>query len=98
VLTIEITPRAALHIERAARWWAQNRLAVPEAIRLDLHEALTLLAQHPGIGGQAKSKRYPDLRRLFLTRVGYHVYYRVKENRLLVMAFWHGSRGSGPVL
>ena len=98
MLAIEITPRAALHIEQAAQWWAENRLAAPDAIRLDLEEALTLLAQHPGIGSRSKSKRYTDLRRLFLSRVGYHAYYRVEGNRLIVMAFWHASRGSGPVL
>lgn len=97
MLTVEITPRAALHIESAARWWAENRLAAPEAIRVDLEEALSLLEQQPGIGARSKSARYPNLRRLYLSRVKYHVYYRVAGDKLLVMAFWHVSRGSGPV-
>ena len=98
MLTVEITPRAALHLERAARWWAENRLAAPDAIRVDLDEALNLLAQQPGIGARSKSARYPDLRRLYLSRVKYHVYYRIASGRLLVLAFWHASRGSGPML
>lgn len=98
MLTVEVTPRAALHIERAARWWAENRLAAPDAILVDLDEALNLLAQQPGIGARSTSTRYPDLRRLYLSRVKYHVYYRVVGDTLLVMAFWHASRGSGPVL
>lgn len=98
MLRIEVTPRAALHVEHAAQWWAENRLAAPDAIRVDLEEALGLLVQQPGIGGRSKSARYPDLRRLYLSRVQYHVYYRVKGGTLFVMAFWHASRGSGPSL
>lgn len=98
MLRVEVTPRAALHVERAARWWAENRLADPNAIDVDLEEALSLLAQQPGIGARSKSARYPDLRRLYLSRVKYHVYYRVVGDSLLVVAFWHASRGSGPVL
>ena len=96
--TVEITPRAAQHIESAARWWAENRLAAPDAIRVDLEEALSLLVQQPGIGARSKSARYPELRRLYLARVNYHVYYRVAADKLLIMAFWHARRGSGPVL
>lgn len=98
MLTVEITPRAALHIESAARWWAENRMAAPDAIRIDLEEALSLLERQPGIGARSRSTRYPSLRRLYLSRVKYHVYYRVVGGKLLVIAFWHASRESGPVL
>ena len=98
MLTVEITPRAALHIESAARWWAGKRLAAPDAIRVDLEEALNLLEHQPGIGARSKSVRYRNLRRLYLSRVKYHVYYRVAGGKLVVLAFWHASRGSGPVL
>ena len=98
MLRVEVTPRAAAHIERAATWWAENRLAVPDAIRLDLEDALSLLARQPGIGARSRSSRYPDLRRLYLSRVRYHVYYRVAGDKLVVLALWHSSRGSGPVL
>ena len=98
MITVEVTPRAALHIERAASWWAKNRLAAPDAIRVDLEEGLSLLAQQPGIGARSKSARYPNLRWLYLSRGKYHVYCQVAGDKLLVVAFWHASRASGPVV
>lgn len=44
MLFVEVTPRAAVQIERAAAWWAENRPAVPDAIRVDFEEAKVLLA------------------------------------------------------
>ena len=98
MLRVEVTPRAAAQIESAAAWWVDNRLAAPDAIRLDLADALSLLARQPGIGARSKSTRYPDLRRLYLSRVRYHLYYRVTGDKLVVLALWHSSRGGGPVL
>ena len=98
MLAVEITPRAAAQVERAARWWAENRPSAPEAIRIDFDETQTLLARQPGIGARSATPRYPDLRRVYLSRVRYHVYYRVVPGKVVVLAFWHASRGSGPLL
>lgn len=98
MLAVEITPRALAQIERAALWWAENRPAAPDAIRLDLGEALEVLAQQPGIGARCTARHYPDIRRLYLARTKYHVYYRVTGGTLIVPAFWHASRRRGPAL
>lgn len=98
MLEVVVTPRAAAQIERAARWWAANRPSAPGAIADDFEEAKGLLAQHPGVGARSDSPHYPDLRRLYLARVRYHVYYRAAGGKVLVLAFWHASRGSGPSL
>jgi plasmid stabilization system protein ParE len=98
VFTVEVTPRAAAQIERAARWWADNRPAAPGAIADDFEAAANLLARQPGVGAMSSSSRYPGLRRLYLSRVRYHVYYRVANDKVLVLAFWHASRGAGPSL
>jgi plasmid stabilization system protein ParE len=95
LLSVEIKPQASLQMERASRWWAENRLAAPGAIRNDIEEAVTLLSQQPGIGARSSTVRHPDLRRLYLSRIKYHVYYRV-EGKKLVLAFWHASRDSIP--
>jgi hypothetical protein len=50
VLEVEVTPRAAAQIERAAAWWAENRPAAPDAIRVDFQEAKSLLSRQPGVG------------------------------------------------
>jgi len=93
-----VTPRAAGQIERAAQWWAENRPAAPDAIADDFEEAKSLLAVQPGVGAKSSSARFPDLRRLYLSRVRYHVYYRVAPGKVVVLAFWHASRGTGPKL
>jgi plasmid stabilization system protein ParE len=98
VLVVEVTPRAAAQIERAAAWWAANRQAAPDAVRVDFEEAKKLLARQPGIGARSSSTRYPDLRRLLLSRIRYHVYYRVMPAKIIILAFWHSSRGSKPIL
>ncbi len=92
MLAVEITPRAAAQVERAALWWAGNRPAAPDAIADDFAEAQNLLSLQPGVGALPISRKYPDLRRLYLSRVRYHIYYRVASSKIVVLAFWHASR------
>jgi plasmid stabilization system protein ParE len=96
VLDVEVTPRAAIQIEAAAMWWSKNRPAAPNAIRVDFQEATALLSRQPGVGAKSRTARYPDLRRLFLSRVRYHIYYYERAGKIVVAAFWHASRGSSP--
>jgi plasmid stabilization system protein ParE len=95
-LRLRITRRAAADIERADAWWRENRLAAPWAIRVDLRSALDLLAVQPGIGQKVENARVAGTRRLHLDRVRYHLYYRVAEGELVVLAFWHSNRGAQP--
>lgn len=74
---VVVTLRALHQIEHAASWWEENRPAAPGAIADDYEAAKNLLARQPGIGARSKSARYPELRRLTLERVRYHVYYDV---------------------
>lgn len=91
-----VTRRAAAQIERAAAWWAENRVGAPDAIADDFEEAKALLAVQPGVGSRSTTERYSELRRLYLERVGYHIYYEVRGSKVVVLAFWHGSRGREP--
>jgi plasmid stabilization system protein ParE len=97
-LKVEVTPVAALQIEAAANWWVKNRPAAPDAIRVDFQEAVSLLSRQPGVGAKSSTARYPNLRRLYLARVRYHVYYQVESGTVFIVAFWHASRGSKPDL
>lgn len=98
VLVVRIKPRAQREIERAAEWWAENRPAAPGAIRKDVEAALALLVEEPGMGTRIETARSDTVRRLYLTRVQYFVYYRVRGNFLAIVAFWHSSREAGPSL
>lgn len=97
VFEVEVTLRAAAQIELAAAWWEENRLAAPGAIVDDFAEAKLLLSRQPGIGARSSTAKFPDLRRLFLSRVRYHIYYRIRPGKVVVLAFWHSSRGKGPL-
>jgi plasmid stabilization system protein ParE len=97
-LRVKISARAANEIRRAAEWWLENRPAGPGAIAADLAETVALLAEQPGIGAKYEGSRTPGVRRLFLSRVGYFIYYRADGPDLQVLAFWHASRGQQPRL
>lgn len=61
-------------------------------------ESVALLAEQPGIGAEYAGARTPGVRRLYLGRVRYFVYYKATPTELRVLAFWHASRGNQPVL
>jgi plasmid stabilization system protein ParE len=67
-------------------------------VRKDVEAAVALLVEEPGIGTRVETPRPDIVRRLFLPRVKYFIYYRVRGRMLEVVAFWHSSRGKGPSL
>lgn len=95
-LRVKISPRAGEQVKRAANWWLENRTAAPYAIETDIRESLALLAEQPGIGTKYSGARAGTIRRLYMSRVGYFLYYRVLGDVLEVVAFWHTSRGRQP--
>ena len=97
-MEVRVTKRAQAHIDRAALWWDENRPLAPEAFDEDLAEAFSLLSAEPGIGAPALDVRAQGVRRVHLARVHYYLYYRVRGSRVDVLALWHTSRGTGPLL
>ncbi|KQV96118.1 type II toxin-antitoxin system RelE/ParE family toxin [Pelomonas sp. Root1237] len=93
-VAVVVTRRAATQLERAASWWRENRPAAPDAVANDFEDALRLLAFQPELGARSASPHYPDLRRLFLARIRYHVYYQALPDKVVILAFWHASRQS----
>ena len=98
VLRLRITARAAAQIERAERWWLDNRPSAPLALRDDFKAAFALLLRQPGCGVKVANTRLPLVRRLHLGRVRYFVIYLVKDEELVVLSVWHTSRGTAPSL
>lgn len=97
-LVLHITRRAAAEIERHAQWWAMNRPAAPGAIRKDLEAAFRVLKEQPGIGSVVAEASSPDIRRFYVDRIRYWVYFRVREDRLEILSVWHSARGHGPAV
>jgi hypothetical protein len=98
LLAVELTALAARHIREAEAWWQVNRTAAPNAIRQELQRAFSLIASHQHVGGRVTNVRLPDVRRIYLPRIKYHVYFHVVEapRRVQVIAFWHARRGDAP--
>lgn len=88
----------AAQIEEAAILWAENRPSAPRAIEEELERAFALLAIQPALGARAKNERLAGVRRIHLSRIHYHLYYRVSAEAVDVLTFWHTSRGGAPPL
>jgi len=97
-LDVHVTALAAGHIRQAESWWRENRQAAPDAVRLELQRAFGLIAAHPRIGSRAASVRLPDVRRIYIPTIKYHLYYHVigSPEYVEIVALWHKSRGDGP--
>ena len=97
-LPIRIVRSAADQITEASAWWDANRPKAPGALREEIERALELVSTHPQIGAKAGNAKLAGVRRIHLSGVHYHLYYRVRESPegIEVLALWHTSRGSGP--
>ena len=85
-------------MDRASRWWRKHRDKAPTAFDDDLDEALNLIRATPHIGERVRSS--PRIvRRLWLERIGYFIYYSQPLHDMIeIAAIWHASRGKRPKL
>jgi plasmid stabilization system protein ParE len=90
---------ARQQLREAITWWRANRPAAPNAITVELRGLLRLLRAQPQIGTRTRDAGFEDVRRVLLTRVDHHVYYRVRSDKdaIEIVAFWHARRGSSPL-
>ena len=94
---VKISARAAAQVQRQAAWWEVNRTAAPGAVAEDFGEAVKLLAKQPGVGSKYEGSRTPGVRRLYLGRLSYFIYYTADAKTLRVLAFWSASRAKQPL-
>lgn len=93
---IRIAPRAATEIEEVSNWWFKHRPAAPGLFIEEIERAFAMVREMPGVGQPVAYARRPAVRRLFLGRVRYHLYYVDTGEVIEVLALWHASRGTGP--
>jgi plasmid stabilization system protein ParE len=98
--TFKLSPFVDHQIRTAAAWWEQHRRKAPKAFLEDLSAAVDLVEEFPHIGEPVEHPTIPDLRRILLGRVRYHLYYvpHVEEQIIEVLALWHTSRRRPPRL
>jgi plasmid stabilization system protein ParE len=99
-LPVFVTESAATAITEASEWWFWNRPSAPNALADDLETVLALVSVQPRLGARVRNVGLSGVRRVHLARVHYHLYYRVASSgtELEVLAFWHTSRGTGPLI
>ncbi|HUR82089.1 MAG TPA: type II toxin-antitoxin system RelE/ParE family toxin [Thermoanaerobaculia bacterium] len=93
---VRISSLAMAQLDRGAAWWRKNRDKAPDAFDHDTDEAFRLLRTNPLIGQRVRLRR--PARRLWLERIRFYIYYRVKGDIIEIIAVWHASRGSRPNL
>lgn len=88
-----------MQLDQAREWWLANRDKAPWAFDEDVDAVVELLEDRPLLVGRALD-RDPRVRRVFLTRIRYYLYFQLSRDEQVVevVAFWHGNRGSLPDL
>lgn len=92
-MIVRPSKRFERQVETAIRWGQEHHGLTVEIV--DALDALSKdLALFPDMHARAQNARTPGLRRAYLPRIGYHVYYRVDERRgvVLLRDFRHAKR------
>jgi hypothetical protein len=85
-------PRFDRQVEAAQRWLDEH--GPPVEIADELEWLKDHLKRNPAMYAVAENARQPGLRRVYLGRIDYHVFYRYDERRQLIRftAFRHAKR------
>jgi hypothetical protein len=97
VRRVRFTGTARGQLREAKNWWRENRPHL-EVLTEDVEEALFVIARLPGAGSPYVRSPFPGVRRIYLRRVSSHLYYTFTDSDVVIRAFWHTSRRSGPRL
>jgi plasmid stabilization system protein ParE len=94
---VRFTATSQGHVDRERAWWLENR-DYRDLFATELEAATRLIAVFPGAGTPYASARVAGLRRLYLDKLGCHLYYTLDDNDVIVHAFWGARRERGPTL
>jgi hypothetical protein len=92
---VRFTATAQRHVRRERAWWLENRIHI-EVFATEFEEAVRILALLPGVGTLYTEASVAGVRRLYLRKVGCHLYYTFDEHEVIVRAFWGARRRRGP--
>jgi plasmid stabilization system protein ParE len=92
---VHFTATARRHIFREREWWLTNREQA-DVFTSDLERTIDLIATLPGVG--SSYPRVPRMRRVFVERIGVHVYFTFDDEIVVVRAVWGARRRRGPRL
>ena len=88
MLRVAFRRAAKDEFEDAAAWYDNQRSGLGEEFAVEIEQAI--------LGAAAAPERYPvvfgDVRRTVARRFPFAIYFRVRSNRLIVLAVFHGRR------
>ena len=87
-LLVTVLPAAEADLAEAKGWYEKNRRGWSEKFRLRVEEAF----EHIGRMPELHAEIYKGVRRSFIREFPYAVFYRVEENRVVVIAVMHTRR------
>jgi plasmid stabilization system protein ParE len=93
---VRFTNTASSHVDRERAWWQANR-DHQDLFATELEKALEILALLPGAGTPYTQTGVPDLRRLYIRRLGCHLYYTFDADNVIIRALWGARRERGPI-
>ena len=85
---VKLRRQAKKEINEAVDWYEQRLAGLGGQFRFHVQEVLDRISASPEI----HSVVYKDIRCTLLRRFPYAVYYRVKRDRIVVIAVFHSSR------
>jgi plasmid stabilization system protein ParE len=94
---VRFTDTASSHVDRERAWWVENR-DHQEIFAAELEGAIEILALLPGVGTPYTPTEVPDLRRLYIRKLGCHLYYTFDADDVIVRALWGARREHGPTI
>ena len=94
---VRFTFTAQQHVAREKAWWFENRDNT-EVFAEELEQALTVVAILPGAGTLYERSPVRSVRRVYLRRVGLHLYYAFDDEEVVIRALWGARRARGPQL
>ena len=92
---VRFTETATSHVDRERAWWLENRDHSP-LFASELEKAVEILALLPGVGTLYAHSGVPDLRRLYIRKLGCHLYYTFDADEVIIRAVWGARRERGP--
>ena len=95
---VVLTPEAFQQALTIDTWWHTERTAAPQLFSEELSAALAPLGTLPQAGRGYPLPTVPDVRRVLLRSSRYHVYYKIHEDAVIILAVWSAVRGTGPKL
>jgi plasmid stabilization system protein ParE len=87
-----IAESARHQIAEAQRVWRKNRDRSPEAVEEELRATFERLLETPATGELVPTRKRKFMRRIYLPRIDYDVYYLNSAPGIEILALWHAAR------